>query len=113
LRLQLNIQSLRRQSDDSLKATAPGQAELSGELGYDPDTLQILLFNPSVDKLDLDPRDPNRQALQQELNQQWAAQVTNPMRVDLPPHPYLIPFRQGIKDIRLEQQGIVVDVLFE
>ena len=114
LRLQLNVQSLRRQADNTLKASAPGQAEVSGELGFDAITRQILLINPSIDRLELGPGDPDRQAFRQELDRQWEKQVTNPMRIDLPPHPYLIPFRQGIKDIRLDdQQGIVVEVLFE
>ncbi|MEP0202414.1 MAG: hypothetical protein ABJ084_06485 [Halioglobus sp.] len=114
LRLQLNIQSLRRQADNTLKANAPGQAEVSGELGFDPITRQILLINPSIDSLQLGPGDLDGQALREELDRQWAEQVTNPMRIELPAHPYLIPFRQGIKDIRLdEQQGIVVEVLFE
>ena len=114
LRLQLNVQSLRRQADNTLKASAPGQAEVSGELGFDATTGQILLINPSIDRLELGSGDPDRRAFREELDKQWNEQVTNPMRIDLPPHPYLIPFRQGIKDIRLDdQQGIVVEVLFE
>ena len=114
LRLLLNVQSLRRQADNSLKASAPGQAEVSGELGFDAITRQILLINPSIDRLQLGPGDPDVNAFRQELDRQWDEQVTNPMRIDLPPHPYLIPFRQGIKDVRLDdQQGIVVEVLFE
>jgi len=114
LRLQLNVQSLRRQADSTLKASAPGQAEVSGELGFDAISRQILLINPSIDRLQLGPGDPDGQAFREELDRQWDEQVTNPMRIDLPPHPYLIPFRQGIKDIRLDdQQGIVVEVLFE
>ena len=114
LRLQLNVQSLRRQADGTLKASAPGQAEVSGEVGFDATTRQILLINPSIDRLELGPGDPDRQPFRQELDRHWDQQVTNPMRVDLPPHPYLIPFRQGIRDIRLDdQQGIVVEVLFK
>ena len=113
LRLQLNVQSLRRQADNTLQASAPGQAQVSGELGFDAETRQILLINPSIDYLALGPGDSDERAFRQELDQQWHKQVTNPMRIDLPPHPYLMPFRQGIRDIRLDQQGIIVEVLFE
>lgn len=111
--LRVNVQILRRQPDESLVATAPGIAEISGEIGYDRQATQILLINPRVDSLTLAPGEPKAPQLRADLLRQWDMKITNPMRVDVPGHPYLLTFKQGIRDITLSDEGIVIDVMFE
>lgn len=111
--LQVNVQILQRQPDQTLVATLPARAQLSGEVGYDRETTQILLINPQIDSLEFDPAETNAEQIRADLNRNWNERITNPLRVDVPAHPYLLPFKQGIRDISFQEQGIVVDVWFE
>ena len=111
--LQVNVQVLQRQPDQTLVATLPARAQLSGEVGYDRETAQILLINARVESLEFDPAEKNAEQLRIDLDRNWKERITNPLRVDVPAHPYLLPFKQGIRDISFQEQGIVVDVWFE
>lgn len=113
IKLQVNVQILTRLPDQTLVATLPARAQLSGEVGYDTATTQILLANPQVDSLEFDPGEANAEQIRANLDRNWKERITNPLRVDVPAHAYLLPFKQGIKDISLQEQGIVVDVWFE
>ncbi len=105
--LSVNVQTLHRQPDQSLVASAPGRAELSGELGYDRQTAEILVHRPSIDKLSLDGAQER-----DSIAREWRERITDPVRVPLPAHPYLLPFRQGIQDISVEQGSVVIRVLY-
>jgi len=105
--LSVNVQTLHRQQDQSLVASAPGRAELSGELGYDRQTAEILVHRPRIDKLSLDGEQER-----DNVAREWRERITDPVRVPLPAHPYLLPFRQSIQDITLEQGSIVIRVLY-
>jgi hypothetical protein len=111
--VRVNVQVLRRQSDQSLVASAPGLAQVSGEIGYDRKAAQILMTNPRIDDLVFDASEPGAEQLRADLLRQWGERITNPMRIEVPGHPYLLPFKQGIRDISLRDESIIVEVLFE
>lgn len=90
-----------------------GRAVLSGEVGWDVLTRQILLFNPRLDELVFDRETTFSGEVRGTIVKAWQDQVSNPVRADLPPHPYILPFEQGIQDISYGSEGIVIQVWYE
>jgi hypothetical protein len=85
---------------------------VSGEVGYDRKTRQILLYEPRIDKLVFDkPSDVTRR-LHAEVQAAWEAQVTNPIRAEVPPHPFIAPFKDGIQDVTYEKRSIFIQVWY-
>jgi hypothetical protein len=111
--LRVNLQILEQKPGQPLVATAPGLAEISGELGYDADTMQILLGDPRLDRLDFSVLGSQEAEVTKLIYQEWEREVTNPMRFEPPSHPFLIPFMHGIRNISLEDEGIVIEVVIE
>lgn len=87
-----------------------GYATFSGKLDYDPTQRKILLHEPRIDNLQFDRDNVDAKGLREELQGAWSAQITNPMRSDLPNHPYLLPFRENIEDLSFDGENIVISV---
>jgi hypothetical protein len=81
-------------------------------VGYDPKTRQILLYEPRIDKLDFDNASDLTRRLHAAVLAAWAAQVTNPIRSELPPHPFIAPFKEGIQDVTYDKRGIFIQVWY-
>ena len=90
-----------------------GRALISGELDYDPATRQILLREPAIDKLEFDQDSAVTRRFFAELKAAWAAQVADPMRAEIPPHPYILPFKEHIQDISYDGKNINLKIVYE
>lgn len=90
-----------------------GSAQLSGALGYDPVNRQVLLLDPRIDKIEFDGSNDATRRFLAEMQAAWAAQVTNPLRSVLPPHPYLLPIRNNIQDLTYDGKNIVLTLAYE
>lgn len=87
-----------------------GAALVSCTIAYDQATAQLLLQAPRLDSLVLYTDDKTAARLRESLQRSWNKQSTDPLRVDLPKHPYLAPFKDGIQDIIVEDEVINVRV---
>lgn len=90
-----------------------GQATFSGILGYDADTQQILLGDPKIEKLEFEQKNAVTQSFLNEMNTSWSAQVTNPMRAEIPPHPYILPFRNTIRNLSYDGKNIILTLSYK
>jgi hypothetical protein len=43
----------------------------------------------------------------------WTAQATNPIRSELPPHPYLLPFKENMQDLSYDGTSINLEIFYE
>ena len=111
--LQVRVQAYDHRPAQGIAISEMGRATVSGRMDYDTVTKQILLHDPRIDKLAFDQKNAATQHFLAEVNSAWAAQVTNPMRAELPPHPYLLPFRNNIQDLSYDGKNINVTVSYE
>ena len=78
--------------------------------GFDPQTRQILLYNPKIDRLAFVNESAVTKRLRADVQAAWEAQVTNPIRAELPPHPFITPFKDGIQGVTYVNGSIFVQV---
>ncbi len=111
--LQVHFQAYEHRPEKGIAISEEGQALVSGEVGYDRGTKQILLFQPRIDKLDFNGDSDVTRRLQSELLAAWKAQVSDPIRADVPPHPFILPFKDGIQDVTYEKRSIFIQVFYQ
>ena len=87
-----------------------GLVHLSGELGFDNSSRQILLRNSRIEALEFKRKNTASQQFLIELNAAWDAQVTNLIRAEIPSHPYLVLFKNNIQNISYDGSNIYLDV---
>ena len=90
-----------------------GWAKISGGLDFDPEARQILLHNPSIDALEFDRQNKASRGFSSDIAENWSNQVTNPMRTDIPPHPYIIMFKDSISNVSYNGQNINIEIVYE
>ena len=90
-----------------------GSAIISGELDYDIASREILLHNPHIDSLEFDRKNSTSELFSTAINSVWTEQVKNPLRSEIPPHPYVITFKDNIRDISYDGQNINLQIAFE
>ncbi|MCB1694630.1 MAG: hypothetical protein KDI10_07870 [Halioglobus sp.] len=110
--LQAHLQAYDHRPEQGIAISEEGQAVVSGEVGYDTATKQILLHEPRIDKLVFDTQSEVTKRLRAEVLATWESQVTNPIRAEVPPHPFLTPFKGGIRDVTYEQRSIFILVWY-
>jgi hypothetical protein len=113
LALKVRIQAYYHRPDQGIAISEMGWAQISGGLDFDPETRQILLHNPSIDTLDFDRQNEASRDFHSDIFENWQKQVPNPMRTDIPPHPYIILFRDSIKNVTYDGQNINVEIAYE
>lgn len=111
--VRVHVQAYDHRPEEGVALSEEGTALVSGEVGYDMGAGQVLLFQPVLDELSFARDTPFSRQISDAVNLAWKAQVTNPVRADLPPHPYIQPFRHGIQDISYGREGIVIQVWYE
>ena len=111
MRMRLQAYDYRPEAGVAISET--GWAFVSGELGYDPGTREFLLHNPRMDKLEFDRESAVTRRFSNEINAAWSGQVTNPIRTVLPPHPYLLPFRNNIKSLSYDGKTINLAITYQ
>jgi hypothetical protein len=90
-----------------------GDAQFSGELDFDPVTQRILLHNPKLDRLEFDRDNLEARRLSQKIKEAWREQVSNPLRADIPPHPYIAPFKDNIRNISYDGENIKLHISYD
>lgn len=110
--LAVSFQAYDHRPDAGIAISETGKARFSGKLGYEPASAKVLLHQPQVDFLEFDRKNPASSALQRKVLAHWGDYVKDPMRFDLPRHPYLIPFRQNITDLGFDGQHIIISVAY-
>jgi hypothetical protein len=113
LALKVRIQAYYHRPDLDIAISEMGWAKISGGLDFDPETRQILLHNPSIDTLDFDRQNDSSRDFRSDISENWLKQVTNPMRTDIPPHPYIILFKDNIRSVAYDGQNINVEIAYE
>ena len=111
--IRVRFQAYDHRPTQSIAISETGTALLSGRLGYDPGARQILLHDPTMEKFEFDRNSEVTQRFRAEVNALWLAQVTNPIRSEIPPHAYLYPFRDYIQDISYDGTNINLKILYE
>lgn len=43
----------------------------------------------------------------------WSAQVSNPLSAEIPPHPYLLPFRNNIKNLTYDGNNLIITLGYQ
>lgn len=111
--LRLGFQAYDHRPQLGIAVSETGSAQLSGALGYDPVTRQILLLDPRIDNVEFDGNNDATRRFLAAMQAAWAEQVTNPLRAVLPPHPYLLPIRNNIQSLAYDGTNIVLTLAYE
>jgi hypothetical protein len=111
--MQVRFQAYDHRPAQGIAISEMGRAVFSGKIGYDPGTRQILLHEPRIDKLEFDQKNDVTQRFLAQLKEAWSMQVTNPIRAGLPPHPYLLPFKDNIQDLSYDGKNINLTLSYE
>ena len=111
--MQVRMQAYDHRPSEDIAVSEMGQAIFSGILGYDPGTRQILLTDPRIDELVFDQKNADTEGFLSNMNAAWSAQVTNPLRADIPPHPYILPFRNNIQNLVYDGRNIILTLSYD
>lgn len=111
--MQVRFQAYDHRPQLGIAISEMGRAQLSGTLGYDPVNRQVLLLDPRIDNIRFDNNNESTRLFLAEMQAAWSAQVTNPLRSALPPHPYLIPFRNNIQDLSYDGKSITLTLSYQ
>lgn len=111
--IQVHLQAYDHRPAEGVAVSETGQAQFSGELDFEIATRQVLLHKPKIDKLKFDRDSETTQRLLRELQTSWAEVVTDPLRSDLPQHPYLMPFKENIEDLSFDGNSINLTVVYQ
>jgi len=111
--LQAQFQAYDYRPVENTAISETGRAIVTGELGFDPRTREVLLHNPRLDALEFDRKSALTQRLSNEVKAAWSGQVTNPIRSELPPHPYLLPFRDYITNLFYDGKNIILVMRYQ
>ena len=112
LALEFRLQAYDHRPAQGIAISETGRARVSGEMGYDPKTRQVLLYEPRLDQLLFDRQNDVTRRLQAGVQGAWREQLSNPIRADLPPHPFIAPFREGIQDVFYQKHSIYIQVWY-
>ncbi|MEH6583731.1 MAG: hypothetical protein V7754_17490 [Halioglobus sp.] len=111
--MQVRFQAYDYRPAENIAISEMGNAIISGELAFDPSKRQVLMHHPRIDRLDLDRDNPAALRFSKELHSAWSTQVENPIRTDIPPHPYLLPFKDNIQDVSYDGVNINLEIVYE
>jgi hypothetical protein len=107
------IQAYDHRPAQGIAISEMGRATISGALGYDPVTQQVLLTDPRIETLEFDQKNEASLNFLTSIKNAWSVLVTNPMRAPLPPHPYLLPFKNNIQDLSYDGRNILLTVSYQ
>jgi hypothetical protein len=111
--MQVRFQAYDHRPAEGVAISEMGNAVISGKIGYDPGTRRILLHDPRIDKIKFDQKNEATQRFLSQLKAAWSTQVTNPIRAEIPPHPYLLPFKNNIRDLSYDGKSINLTISYE
>ncbi len=111
--LQTRFQAYDHRPAEGVAISEMGRAQISGKLDFDQTTRQVLLHHPTLDKLEFDRQTEITTRLLNDLQKVWSTQVSDPLRSDIPPHPYLLPFKDNIGNISYDGENINLEILYQ
>lgn len=109
----VRIQAYDHRPAQGIAISEMGRATISGTLGYDATTQQVLLTDPRIESLEFDKDNAATREFLTAIKSAWSVVVTNPMRAPMPPHPYLLPFRNNIRDLSYDGKNIMLTVSYQ
>jgi hypothetical protein len=109
----IRIQAYDHRPAQGIAISEMGRATISGILGYDAATQQVLLTDPRIETLEFDQNNAATQDFLTAIKSAWWLLVTNPLRAPIPPHPYLLPFRNNIQDLSYDGKNIMLTVSYQ
>jgi len=83
-----------------------GQVFVSGKLDYDSGEKKIVLHQPRLETLEFDRSNEASAQFTRDINGAWSSLISDPIRSEIPPHPYLSPFKDYVQGIGYDGQAI-------
>jgi hypothetical protein len=111
--LQASFQAYDHRPEEGIAVSETGHAIISGRLDYDLVSRQILLHDPRIDELTFDQTSGVTQDLHHRIKAAWSALVTNPIRSEIPTHPYTLLIKDNIQALSYDGKRINLTVLYE
>jgi hypothetical protein len=111
--IRASLQAYDHRPEQGIAISETGKAMLSGRVSYDRNTSQVLLHDARVEVLAFDRANAATRRFSRELEAAWSTQVKNPIRTELPPHPYLVPFRNNIDQIVYDGNHIGLVLVYQ
>ena len=113
LGMQVRLQAYDHRPAEGIAESEMGRALFSGQLGFDPNSRQILLHEPGIEKLEFDRETAASRLFYSALIGAWSEQVTDPMRFEIPPHPYVLPFKDNIRNLSYDGKSINIGIRYQ
>jgi hypothetical protein len=110
--IRVQLQAFDHRPDEGIAISETGQATVSGIPGYDAATRKILLSDPQIDAVTFDRTNEATRSFLRQIHSAWSAQVTNPLRAEIPPHPYMLPFRNNIQSLTYDGNSLVLTLTY-
>ena len=89
-----------------------GRAWVSGELDYDAATRQVMLHAAALDRIEFDRDSSSSKAFYQQIKATWSSEVNDPIRSELPAHPYVLAIKDNIEDISYDGKNISISLIY-
>ena len=112
LGMRARLQAYDHRPAEGIAESEMGWVLFSWKLGFDPDSRQVLLHEPSLDTIEFDRDTDSSRLFHAKLKAAWSARVSDPIRSEIPPHPYVLPFKDNIRDLSYDGQAINIAVAY-
>lgn len=112
LGMRARLQAYVHQPAEGIAISEMGSVLFSGKVDYDPASRHVLLHEPTLDDLEFDRDSKTTRNFHAEFIAAWSEEITDPMRSEIPPHPYILPFKDSIQDLSYDGQNINIDVTY-
>ena len=111
--IRVTFQAYDHRPEEGIALSETGLATLSARVSYYRPTRQVLLHEARLEQLDFDRDNATARHFARVLSAAWTEEATDPIRTDLPPHPYLMPFRNNIDDIHYDGRNISLVLAYQ
>lgn len=97
--IRVNFQAYDHRPEAGIALSETGLAMFSGRVTYDRQARQVLLHDARLEELVFDRKTETARQFSSLLRLAWSENASDPIRTELPPHPYLQPFKENIDNI--------------
>jgi hypothetical protein len=111
--LRVHLQAYDHRPQENIAISETGWALISGILGYDRISKQILLHDARLDELEFDRSTAATQEMRRRMEASWTAMVPDPIRAEIPAHPYTLLIKDYTQAIFYDGKRIGLNVLYE
>ena len=106
------LQAYDHRPEDGVALSETGSGTLSGRVSYDRASREVILHDPVLEQLQFDRKNPTTDQFARELRDAWSEITEEPIRSELPPHPYIATFREHIDDILYDGKHISLVLVY-